>query len=414
MKMKKWMALSCAAAMVLSALPVSADEAEVNEEVSGSITVWEHEYSFEEALKAVIEGFKAKYPNVEVDYEIKASDYQQVLATALQSGEGPDLFWTNGTATDILPGYVANGMVEELTDTVDFSIMTDDAMKLATIDGKQYSVPWLTMDSRACFYNKDIFEENGWEVPKTFSEFEELLAKIKEAGITPISQGYGDWSLLFIWEPVMAAYDPEYTRGLDDYTSKADGPGASGSLQKLVDWANAGYFGENWLGMIGDDDALLGFTTGNAAMMIGGTWNISSIDQNNPDLNYGAFAIPAEDGTTGLVGTAANGFSINANTQNKEAAEAFASYCATKEGQTAWVQAVGGVSASPEIESAHPVAQEISVSGGGNIFRSWQNVVTTYAKTDTADTVWSEDILKVMSGEITVDDMMADVAAIME
>ena len=99
---------------------------------------------------------------------------------------------------------------------------------------------------------------------------------------------------------------------------------------------------------------------------------------------------------------------------SKEAAEAFAGYCASKEGQTAWVQTIGGVSASPEIESAHPVAQEISVSGGGNIFRSWQNVLTTYAKTDTADTVWSEDILKVMSGEITVDDMMTDVAAIME
>ena len=100
--------------------------------------------------------------------------------------------------------------------------------------------------------------------------------------------------------------------------------------------------------------------------------------------------------------------------RTKEAAEAFAGYCASKEGQTAWVQTIGGVSASPEIESAHPVAQEISVSGGGNIFRSWQNVLTTYAKTDTADTVWSEDILKVMSGEITVDDMMTDVAAIME
>lgn len=212
----------------------------------------------------------------------------------------------------------------------------------------------------------------------------------------------------------MSAYDPEYTRGLDDYTSKADGPGASGSLQKLVDWADAGYFGDNWLGVINSDDMILGFTTGNAAMMVGGTWNISTIDQNNPDLNYGAFAIPAEDGTAGLVGTAANGFSINANTQNKEAAEAFAGYCASKEGQTAWVQTIGGVSASPEIESAHPVAQEISVSGGGNIFRSWQNVLTTYAKTDTADTVWSEDILKVMSGEITVDDMMTDVAAIME
>ena len=314
MKMRKWMALSCAAAMVLSALPVSADE--VNEDVSGSITVWEHDYSFEEPLKAVIEGFKAKYPNVEVDYEIKASDYQQFLATALQSGEGPDLFWTNGTATDIMPGYVKNGMVEDLTGAVDFSIMTEDALKLATIDEKQYSVPWLTMDSRACFYNKDIFEENGWEVPKTFSEFEALLAKIKEAGITPLSQAYGEWSLLFIWEPVMSAYDPEYTRGLDDYTSKADGPGASGSLQKLVDWANAGYFGDNWLGVINSDDMTLGFTTGNAASTLRGTWNISTIDQNNPDLNFGAYAIPAAVGTDGLDGTAANGFSLNANTQN--------------------------------------------------------------------------------------------------
>ena len=314
-----------------------------------------------------------------------------------------------------MPGYVANDMLVDLTDAVDYSLMTEDAMKLATVDDKQYSVPWLTMDTRACFYNKDLFEENGWTVPKTFSEFENLLATIKETtDITPISQSYSDWNLLFIWEPVMSAYDPEYTRGLDDYTSKADGEGAKGSLQKLVDWANAGYFGDNWLGVTSGDDQLLGFTTGNAAMMIGGTWNITSIDQNNPDLNYGAFAIPAEDGTAGLVGTAANGFSINANTQNLEAATAFISYCASKEGQTAWVQTIGGVSASPEIESAHPVAQEISESGAGNIFRSWQNVVTSYATTDTADTVWSEDILKVLSGEITVDDMMADIAEIME
>ena len=413
MKMKKVIALSCAAAMVLGAVPVFAAETDVNEDISGSITIWEHEYSFEEALKAVIDGFQEKYPNVEVDYEIKASDYQQVLATALQSGEGPDLFWTNGTATDIMLGYVKNGMVADLSDSVDFSLMTEDAMKLSTVDDKQYSVPWLTMDTRACFYNKDMFEENGWEVPEPFSEFEDLLAKIKEAGITPPPSAMVTGAF-FIWGPVMSAYNPEYTRGLDDYTSKADGPGASGSLQKLVDWADAGYFGDNWLGVINSDDEVLGFTTGNAAMMIGGTWNISTIDQNNPDLNYGAFAIPAEDGTAGLVGTAANGFSINANTENMEAAAAFASYCASKEGQTAWVQTIGGVSASPEIESSHPVAQEISVSGGGNIFRSWQNVVTTYATIDTADTVWSEDILKVMSKEITVDDMMADIAAIME
>lgn len=414
MKSKKIIALTCAGAMAFSATPVLASE--TNEDIAGSIVVWEHDYGFEEALKAVIEGFSAKYPNVEVEYEIKGSDYQQVLATALQSGEGPDLFWTNGSATDIMPGYVANNMIADLTDVVDFSVMTEDAMKLATVDDKQWSVPWLTMDTRACFYNKDLFEENGWEVPSTFSEFEALLANIKEnTDIIPISQSYSDWNLLFIWEPVMSAFDAEYTRGLDDYTSKVDGEGAKGSLEKLVEWADAGYFGDNWLGVTSSDDQLLSFTTGNAAMMIGGTWNITSIDQNNPDLNYGAFAIPAEDGTAGLVGTAANGFSVNANTANMDAATAFADYCASKEGQTLWVQTIGGVSASPEIESAHPVAQEISLSGGGNIYRSWQNVVTTYTTSgDEVNTVWSEDILKVFSGELAVDDMMSDIAKMME
>ena len=133
MKMKKVIALSCAAAMVLGAVPVFAAETDVNEDISGSITIWEHEYSFEEALKAVIDGFQEKYPNVEVDYEIKASDYQQVLATALQSGEGPDLFWTNGTATDIMLGYVKNGMVADLSDSVDFSLMTEDALMTNSI-----------------------------------------------------------------------------------------------------------------------------------------------------------------------------------------------------------------------------------------------------------------------------------------
>lgn len=413
MKNKKFIALACVAAMALSAVPVSA--AEVNEELSGSITIWEHGYGFEESTKAVIEGFNAVYPNVEVNYEIKDTDYETVLATALQSGEGPDLFWTNGTATETMGNYVANGMIADLTESVDYSVITEDAMALATIDGKQYSVPWLTMDSRACFYNKDLFEENGWEVPTTFSEFEALLANIKEnTDIIPLAQTYEEWSLLFIWEPVMSAYDAEYTRGLDDYTSKVDGEGALGSLEKLVEWANNGYFGDNWLGVTNGSDTLLTFTTGNAAMMICGTWDISSIDQNNPDLNYGAFAIPAEDGTTGLVGTAANGFSVNAASANLEAATAFASYCASVEGQTAWVQAVGGVSASPEIESAHPVAQEISVSGGGNIYRSWQNVATSYTSSEDMNTVWGEDILKVFSGEMTAADMLADVAALMD
>ena len=63
-------------------------------------------------------------------------------------------------------GYVKNGMVADLSDSVDFSLMTEDAMKLSTVDDKQYSVPWLTMDTRACFYNKDMFEKMAGKFPE--------------------------------------------------------------------------------------------------------------------------------------------------------------------------------------------------------------------------------------------------------
>ena len=103
-----------------------------------------------------------------------------------------------------MPDYVENGALVDLTDDVDFSLFDEDTMALSEVDGRYYSVPWLTLDTRTVYYNKDMFEEHGWEVPKTFSEFEDLLAEIKGEGITPISMALESWSLLFGFEPLLA------------------------------------------------------------------------------------------------------------------------------------------------------------------------------------------------------------------
>lgn len=42
-------------------------EATADENVSGALTIWEHSTSFEPSLEGVIEGFSAKYPNVDVE-----------------------------------------------------------------------------------------------------------------------------------------------------------------------------------------------------------------------------------------------------------------------------------------------------------------------------------------------------------
>lgn len=123
--------------------------------MSGTLTIWEHGYGFEASLQQIIEGFQKKYQDVEVEYEIKDGDnYYSLLSTAIQSGEGPDIFWTNGTATANMKDYVSNEVCMDLTDKVDYSLFGEDAMKLTEVDGKNYSVPWLTMDTRAVYYNK--------------------------------------------------------------------------------------------------------------------------------------------------------------------------------------------------------------------------------------------------------------------
>ena len=108
------------------------------------------------------------------------------------------------------------------------------------------------------------------------------------------------------------------------------------------------------------------------------------------------------------------GFPSMLATENKEAALAFANYCASLEAQTIWVQSQGGVSASDQIEASTDIAKEISESGQGNVYTSWQEVLTKHSTDGTAVTIWQEDFPKIFSGDITVNAFMEELSKVME
>ena len=149
-------------------------------------------------------------------------------------------------------------------------------------------------------------------------------------------------------------------------------------------------------------------------MDIAGSWEAATISENNPDLNYGAFEIPSEEGIRGMVGTPANGFSVNTATENEAAAVAFMNYCASLDAQTVWVQSQGAVSASDEIEASTEIAKEISESGAGNIYTSWQSVLVNHSTDGTAVSLWDEDFTKIFSGDITVEEFMDNISNVMQ
>ena len=396
---KAWIALILVLALVLAPCAYA--------EPSGKLVIWEHTSQFEEAGKAVIAAFQEKYPNVEVDFQVKTSDqYYNLLATAFQAGEAPDLFWTNGTATTNMPAYAQQGLLMDLTDKRDHSIFSDTTMKIATVDGKVYSSPSASVDGRAVYYNKDIFNELGLSIPKTFEEFEAMLPVIKDAGYVPISFAAMDpWNCLFCFEPVLAATGLDY---LEEYVAgnsvAVNDPRVVAAMKKMVEWGEAGYFGVGYTGVDGSG-AILAFSKGEAAMTIDGTWNIATINANNPDLNYGAFQIPTPDGVVPFVGTSANGFSVNASTGNEEAAVAFVNFFASLEGQSIWVNTLNVIPCISDIVTADPVVNDVSKFD--IMTESWYNILVAQAADGEAPgQVWEEDQAKVFSNGISVEDFL--------
>ncbi len=398
---KTLIALFLAAVMLLTSCAFA--------EVGGKLVIWEHTTQFEEAGKAVIAAFQEKYPDVDIDFQVKTSDqFYNLLATAFQSGEAPDLFWTNGTRTTNMPAYVEQGLLMDLTDIVDFSLFSDTTMKISTVNGRVYSSPTVEVGGRACFYNKDIFAELGLSIPTTFDEFEAMLPVIADAGYIPISFGAMDpWCCLFFFEPVLAGMSLEYTEEyLAGEKMALNDERCVAAMEKMVEWGDKGYYGVGYTGVDGSG-SILAFSQGKAAMTIDGTWNIATITNNNPDLNYGAFQIPTADGKIPFVGTASNGWSINANTQNPETAIAFLNFFASLEGQSIWINTLDSIPCVSEIVSANPVVNDISHFDV--MTESWYNIIVAQAAEGEAPgQVWEEDQTKVFSKGLTVQEFLDD------
>ena len=410
-KTVKWMGLVCSA-MLLAACGNGHLSSDGN--ISGELVIWEHDPSYDGAIEAVIESFEKEYPDVAVEYESKASnDYYSLLTTALQSGTGPDVFWTNGTATENMATYVEQGKVLDISDSVDLSALNKESFDLAQIDGKTYSVPWMAFDTRVAYYNKDIFKELGLAEPKSFEEFEANLKTIKNAGYVPISlSGMSSWQLLWVYEYVLATKYPDYAAGFNDYTVKADSSEARDALQIVVNWAKKGYFGDGFKG-VDSNGQTLAFTTGEAAMTIDGSWMNQTIAENNPDLNFGAFHIPGDDGKKTMMGSFANGFSGNADSENQAAIEAFLNFVATHEAQEIYVTELQAVSGSADIASVEGVTSEIA--NADRQVGTWQSMLTKHSSGDTsAASIWEEEGTHVLDGSMTVDELMNKIGKAMD
>jgi raffinose/stachyose/melibiose transport system substrate-binding protein len=247
-----------------------------------TVTWWTEEGLFlEHVQNTFVKAFNDAHNDIKLEL-VGQTGLNDVLRTAIQAGQAPDILQTPGAS--FIAEYIPAKIIAPMTAYAEQFGWKDKLLPWAyesgIIDGELYSLP-LTYESMILIYNKTLFEENGWQVPTTWAEMETLAATIKAAGKNVFSYGNADWQpsnehLMGVYlnnyagpENVYRALigekswtDPEFVEATQLLkTEMVDEGWYSGSVEN--------YYAYSWPDMWGD------LVDGDAAMMITGTWSFN-------------------------------------------------------------------------------------------------------------------------------------------
>ncbi len=342
--------------------PVPATEAPVSET---TLVVWDQFYRDVESqvMETLNAEFEAAHPGVKIERVVKTLDDLKVtLKLALAEEDGPDVAQVNQGRSD-MGAMVAAGLLLPLNDYATqynwgerFSSSVASRNSF-TEDGKTFGQGNLygvspTAEVVGVYYNKTIFDANGWTIPATFDEFETLLATIKAAGITPISFGSLDgWNAIHEFSAVQhLLVTPEYINdfvyGVNNVSF--DIPENQEAARIMQDWVDKGYFTDGFPG-IGYDDSNKAFKAGQGAMTITGSWLTGEL-LTDTDQQFGFFLLPANPGHTRMaIGGVGVPFSIRKTTAQPDLAAEYLDWMISPRAAELWA-GVGMLPAMPMTE----------------------------------------------------------------
>ena len=218
------------------------------------------------------------------------------------------------------------------------------------------------------FYNKEKAAALGMTAPpQTVSEFDDLLAKAKDAGELPIMQWNATASgggLAFPLQNLMAAYGP--TEPINDWIFQKSGatidtPTNLQAAEHLQRWVEAGYFPED-ANAIEYTDANSRFGKGEGVFMFNGDWQNAVYDTDLSD-NVGFFVFPPlESGGNMAAMSAPLTYGIATNAEHADCAASFFNWVATNETARQIDVTVGGSNPGGPTDLPVPAAAEGSVT----------------------------------------------------
>ena len=269
----------------------------------------------------VEEQFNASHDDIHLTIS-SPNDASTILRTRFIREDYPDIIGIGG---DINYSYYVDADI--LADVSDYPGLADvkqsyldilENLEITPKDGT-YGVPYVA-NAAGILYNKDMFEEHGWEIPESWGELIDLCEEIKAEGILPFYFGFRDtWTCLAPWNSLAVDLAPADTCqrvNAGETTFSEEYVEVAEKCLELVSYGPEDPFA------YGYNDACTAFANGESAMYPIGSYAVPQILSVNPEMNIDSFVTPGNDDAS--KNTLNSGvdlmFAVTAECENKEAA----------------------------------------------------------------------------------------------
>jgi raffinose/stachyose/melibiose transport system substrate-binding protein len=317
-------------------------------------TIWNTEPRIS-ALQAIVDQFQQQNPGIQIQVTALEPDaYKTRIGVALGSSAPPDIYFV-WSGEKMLRGFIRGGNTADLTEYM----QADDAQWQSRIvpaslepyvhEGRIWGIPFL-LQCTFFFYNTEMFDKHGWEIPETWDELVALCRQIKAAGITPIALGnVQKWPAhhfpfvlsqrLLGKQACDAQFDP---LGPGDYSA----PEFVRALEMFADFYAQGFFNDSPNGTTRENARAL-FYSGKTAMFYTGTWDLSRLVEGGeaPEEFWDKWdffdfpALPGGKGNQHALAGSPDGYVISSATPHLEQAVAFLKFMTTVEQARGFVDA---------------------------------------------------------------------------
>ena len=344
--------------------------------------------------------YEAAYP----DAKIKYAGIQRLgeqLRPRFVAGEPPDIIDNSGAENLVNADLVAEESLADLADLMAAPAYGDEAttfkdsliagsQELGVYNGKQYVLLY-AYTVYGLWHSKKLFDEKGWEVPKTWDEFMTLGETIKGEGIAPMTyQGKYPYYIQAVLDAL------SFKNGGDEAFAKIDNlepdawkqPSVKAAAEAIAQIHEKGFLMEGTEGLT-HTESQAEWLQNKAAFIPCGNWLENEMKDLTPE-GFDMVVTPTPSLTgdklpfEGIEGYAGENFIVPSQGKNVQGGKEWARMLFSKEGarffseNTKALTVVLGATEGLDLGVAFKSVEDVLAASGQNVFSRRYN--TWYAK----------------------------------